>query len=342
MIIDNAAVRADRHIHARPFIVFIPCLADFNQRCRLSAANPLRFPGNADGSAADADLYEIGTRLRKEQKAFTIHHIACADLHTIAVLFANPLNGHPLPFGKPFRRINTEHICPCIDKKRHTLLIVAGIDTGAHDKTLFRIQHFIRIFTMRVIIFAENKTVKAAIFIKNGKGINLIIPDNIICFRKRDAEPGSDQLFKRRHKISNLLAAIHTAHTVITARYDPHQFPVRCTVLCNRHRGMPRLFLQRKDIRQRIHRSQIGITEYKTCLLCLYTRHHRRFVLRRLRAVNKRNAAVTRQFYRQPFTGNRLHDGGHQGNRQLNSRLLSFFELHQRRLKRNIRRNTFT
>ena len=70
---------------------------------------------------------------------------------------------------------------------------------------------------MRVIIFAENKTVKAAVFIKNGKGINLIIPDNIIGFGKCDAEPGSDQLFKRRHKIGNLLAAVHTAHTVITA-----------------------------------------------------------------------------------------------------------------------------
>ena len=195
---------------------------------------------------------------------------------------------------------------------------------------------------MRIVVLTENETVKASIFIQNRKGIDLIIPDNIIGFGKCDAEPGSDQLFKRRHKIGNLLAAVHTAHTVITARYDPHQFPVRCTVLCNRHRGMPRLFLQRKDIRQRIHRSQIGIAEYEPRFLRLHTSHHRRFVLRRLRTVNKRNAAVTRQFYRQPLTGNRLHDGGHHGNRQLNSGLLSFFELHQRRLKRNIRRNTFT
>ena len=70
---------------------------------------------------------------------------------------------------------------------------------------------------MRVIILAENETVKAAIFIKDGKGIDFIVPDNIIGFRKCDAEPGSDQLFKRRHKIGNLLAAVHTAHTVITA-----------------------------------------------------------------------------------------------------------------------------
>ena len=282
MIIDNAAVRADRHIHTRPFIVFIPCLTDFNQRCRLSTANPLRFPGNTDGTATDTDLYEIGACLRKKQKTFTIHHIACADLHAVAVLFANPLNGHPLPFGKPFRRINTEHICPCIDKKRHTLLIVAGIDTGAHDKTLLRIQHFIRILTMRIVVLTENETVKAAVFIQNRKGIDLIIPDNIIGFGKCDAKPGSDQLFKRRHKIGNLLAAVHTAHTVITARYDPHQFPVRCTVLCNRHGRMPRLCLQRKDIRQRIHRSQIGIAEYEPRLLCLYTGHHRRLILRRL------------------------------------------------------------
>ena len=342
MIIDNAAVRADRHIHARPFIVFIPCLADFDQRRRLPAANPLCFTSDADGTAADADLYEIGARLRKEQESFAIHHIACADLHTIAVLFTDPLNGHLLPFRKPFRRINTEHIRPRIDKERHTLRIVAGIDTGAHDKTLLRIQHFIWILTMRIVVLTENETVKASIFIQNRKGIDLIIPDNIIGFGKCDAEPGSDQLFKRRHKIGNLLAAVHTAHTVITARYDPHQFPVRCTVLCNRHGRMPRLCLQRKDIRQRIHRSQIGITEYEPRLLCLYTGHHRRLILWRLRAVNKRNTAVTRQFYLQPFNGNRLHDGGHHGNRQLNSGLLSFFELHQRRLKRNIRRNTFT
>ena len=86
VVIDDAAVRADRHIDTGGAVIFIAGGADLDESRSLTAADSLCLAGNADGAAADTDLDEIRARLGEEQEAVAVNDIARADLDGIAVL----------------------------------------------------------------------------------------------------------------------------------------------------------------------------------------------------------------------------------------------------------------
>ena len=59
IVVYNAAIRADRDVYTGFLVVFIARLGDFNGRSCLTAADALLLTGDADGAAADADLYKV-------------------------------------------------------------------------------------------------------------------------------------------------------------------------------------------------------------------------------------------------------------------------------------------
>ena len=86
MVEYNTAVRADGNVDARLFKVFIAGGAHLDERRGLAAADALGFAGDADGTAADANLYEVGPVFREEQKSVPVDDVARTDLYLIAVL----------------------------------------------------------------------------------------------------------------------------------------------------------------------------------------------------------------------------------------------------------------
>ena len=86
IVMHDPAVGTDGHIDPRLFIIFVPGFGYLDQRRSLSAADSLLLSGDTDGAAADTDLDEICSRVRKETESFRIHHISGSHLHRIAVL----------------------------------------------------------------------------------------------------------------------------------------------------------------------------------------------------------------------------------------------------------------
>src|SRR5699024_4477031 len=146
-----AAVRADRDIDAGLFIVFIAGFGNLNDSGGLAAADALGFAGDADRTAADADLDKVGPGFGKEEEPVAIHDIARADLDAVAVMRADPIDRAALPFAEPFGGIDAEHVHPGFDQGGHTLGIVAGVDAGADDIALVFVQQFVDVFLVAVV-----------------------------------------------------------------------------------------------------------------------------------------------------------------------------------------------
>ena len=97
VIVHDAAIRADGHVDTGLFEVLVTSLGDFDGRGSLATADALGLAGDADGTAADTDLDEVGASLGEEAEAFAIDNVAGTDFHIVAVVLAHPFDGHLLP-----------------------------------------------------------------------------------------------------------------------------------------------------------------------------------------------------------------------------------------------------
>ena len=182
VVVNNAAVGTDRHIDSRLLVVGVSGLCHLDQRGGLSPSDALLFTGNADCSAADSNLDKIRSGIGQETEAFRIHHVAGAHFYTLSVILPDIINGNFLPLGKAFRAVDAEHIRPCFQKCGNTLLIISGVDAGAHHVAFGAVDQLVLIFLMAVIILAEYQIHQPPFFIYKRKAVNLVFPDNIVGF----------------------------------------------------------------------------------------------------------------------------------------------------------------
>ena len=76
-------------------------------------------------------------------------------------------------------------IRPCFQKCGNTLLIISGVDAGAHHVAFGAVDQLVLIFLMAVIILAEYQIYQPPFFIYKRKAVNLVFPDNIVGFLLR-------------------------------------------------------------------------------------------------------------------------------------------------------------
>ena len=190
------------------------------------------------------------------------------------------------------------------------------------------------------VVLAEHEVQQAAVGVHNGQGVELMLPDDVVCFLQRRLRWRGDELFQRRHERADLLAAVHAGDAVIAARNDAEQAAVRRAVVRDGDGRIAVLRLERQNVRQCAVRRQVGRRDDKASLVVLDAGDHRRLGFNGLRAINKRQPAFLRQRDGQLIIGNGLHDRRHHGDIQRNGRLLALAEARQRRAERNIGRDT--
>ena len=156
IVVDNAAVRANRNVDAGLTEVVISRLRDLNNGRRLTSADALGLAGDADGAAADSNLHEIRTCLCEEKKTFAIHDVAGTDFDAVAVLSAYPGDGSLLPLRIAFGGVDAEHIDARLDQSRNAGLIVSRVDTGADNIRLVLVEELVHILLVAVVVLAEH------------------------------------------------------------------------------------------------------------------------------------------------------------------------------------------
>ena len=333
IVIDDAAIGADRNIDtglAEPFISRLRY--GLNSGC-LSAADALGFTGDADGAAADTDLDEVCTGLRQIVEAVFIDDVAGTDLDRVAVLGTDPVNRFLLPDRIAVRRVDDQNIDTSLDQSRYTFLIVTRIDAGTDDIALLIVEDLVRIFLVRIIVFAEHEIEQMIVFIHNRKLVQLVLPNDVVASRQIIAQMADNQLFARRHEFADRLIRIYMADAIVAARQHAQQPAVCRTIIGNSHRTVTSLIKKIQHLGNRRIRADIGITRNKASLIIFDTGDHGCLRRNRLRSVDEGYAAFFCQRNCKLIVRYRLHNRRNHRDVKLQRRFLSLAETDKRRLQ---------
>ncbi len=154
------------------------------------------------------------------------------------------------------------------------------------------------------------------VLVHDGEAVELVIPDDVVGFLEAGVGGRGDELFARRHELTDRGVHVHAGYAVIAARHEAEQFPVGACILGDGDGGEAVLLLERKHVRQRVLRREIGGARHKAGFVSLHAPNHLRLVLERLGAVNEGQAALLGQGNGERVIGDSLHDGGGHGDVQ--------------------------
>ena len=235
VVMNKAAIRADGDVNAGSLIIIVARCRNLDECGRLTAADALGLARYADRAAADADLNKVRAGLGEEEEAVCVNNVACADLYAVAVFFADEVDGLFLPAGEALGGVDAQNIRACLDQRRNSLGVVAAVYACADNIALVIVEDLVGIVLVLGVVLAENEVKQSACGVNYGQGIELVIPDNIVCFLERGALGSGDELFKRSHELGNACGKLHAGNAVIAAGDDTEKLAGSGSVLGDGH-----------------------------------------------------------------------------------------------------------
>ncbi len=119
-------------------------------------------------------LTKSAPQLARKQEALAVDNVACADLHLVAVVVADPVDGAGLPLAEALGGVDAEHIRASLDERGHALGIVAGVDTRADNVALVLVEQLVGVLLVGIIVLAENDALQVAVLVDEGRELILL------------------------------------------------------------------------------------------------------------------------------------------------------------------------
>ena len=326
VVVDDTAVGAHGHVDAGLLVVLVASAADIDQRGGLTTADTLGLAGNADGAAADTDLDEVGTAVGQKAEALGVDDVTGTDLDVLAVVSADPLDGALLPLAEALGRVNAQDVGTGLDKQRHALGIVAGVDTGADHVALIAVEQLVGVGLVAVVILAEDDAHEVIVVVDNGQSVELVVPDDVVGNLEADVLVAHDELLARGHELGDLLLVVIAAGAIVTAGDDAQELALGSAIVGDRHGGVAGLLLELDDLLHGHVGGQRGIGLNETSLVILNGLNHSSLGLGGLRTVNEGQATLGSERDAHVDARDGLHDGGNHGDVQGDCRLLTALE----------------
>ena len=323
VVVDDTAVRAHGHVDTGLLVVLVTGAADVDQRGGLAAADTLGLAGNADGTAADTDLDEVGAAIGQEAEALGVDDVTGTDLDVLAVVGADPLDSALLPLAEALGGVDAQNVGTSLDEQRHALGIVAGVDTSADHVALVAIEQLVGVGLVAVVVLAEDNAHEVIVVVDDGQGVKLVVPDDVVGNLEADVLVAHDELLTRGHELGDLRLVVIATRTIVTAGDDAQELTLGSAVVGDRHSGVTGLLLELDDLLHGHVGSQRGIGLNETGLVILDGLDHSGLGLGALGTVNKGQATLGSERDTHIDARDGLHDGGNHGDVQGDCRLLT-------------------
>ena len=191
---------------------------------------------------------------------------------------------------------------------------------------------------MRIVILAEHEKLEVLLVVDDWQRVNLVVPDDVVGLIEVEGIMTHDELLEGGHKLLDLAVLRVACGAVVTAGDDAEQLAVGSAVVGDSDCGIAGLCLQCNHISERVFGREVGVGNYKTCLVFLHLAHHLRLVVDGLRTVNERNAAVFGKRNRHIGIRHRLHNSRCERNVERERRCFALLVLDKRRLKVDVGR----
>ena len=323
VVVYDTAVGAHGHVDTGLLVVLVTGAADVDQCGGLATTDTLGLASDADGTAADTDLDEVGTAVGQEAEALGVDDVTGTDLDVLAVVGADPLDGALLPFAEALGRVDAQDIGTSLDEQRHALGIIAGIDTGADHVALVVIEQLVGVGLVAIVVLTENDAHQVIVVVDDGQGVELVVPDDVVGNLEADVLVAHDELLARGHELGDLLLVVIAAGAIVTAGNDTQELALGGAVVGDRHGGVAGLLLELDDLLHGHVGGQRGIGLNKAGLVILDGLDHGGLGLGGLRTVDEGQATLGSERDTHVDARDGLHDGGNHGDVQGDCRLLT-------------------
>ena len=104
---------------------------------------------------------------------------------------------------------------------------------------------------MAVVVLAEYHVDEVLLVVYERQGVELVVPDDVVCRLEAGVSRSGDELVERGHEFLDLDVAAHAGNAVVAAGDNAEQLPVSGTVIGNGDSRMPCFFFEFKNIRKR-------------------------------------------------------------------------------------------
>ena len=131
------------------------------------------------------------------------------------------------------------------------------------------VKYLVGIELMLGVVLAENKIHELAVIVNDGQRIQLMVPNDVVCFLEGGIPGGGNKFGKRSHKLADLGAHIHAAYAVVAARHDAYKLTVCSTVLGDGNGGKTVALFKLENVRQCLVGHDIGSGGNKAGLIIL-------------------------------------------------------------------------
>ena len=196
-----------------------------------------------------------------------------------------------------------------------------------------------RVCLVAVVVLAEYHVDEVLLVVYERQGVELVVPDDVVCGLEAGVRRGGDQLVERSHELLDLSLAAHAGYTVVAARYDAEQLAVCRAVIGDGHGGVAGALLEGQYLCKGGLRLYVGVGNDEAGLVALDAGYHSRFAFDRLRTVDEGNAALLRQCDRHAVIGYRLHDRRYHRDIGIQRRLFTLLEFYDRGAQAYVRRH---
>ena len=160
----------------------------------------------------------------------------------------------------------------------------------------------VRLPELFTVASAEYEAIQTAVLVEYRQGVDLVVPNDVVCFGKGEAVFSFDELVNRGHEVLDLFRSVHAADSVVTAGYDADHLAGRGAVFGDGDGGMTCLCLEGEDVSKSVFRRKVGVARNKSCFLSFNSGNHGCFIFRGLGSIDERNAAVSCEFNGHFFT----------------------------------------
>ena len=184
------------------------------------------------------------------------------------------------------------------------------------------VEHLEGIRLVLVVVLAEHQVLKVVVFVDERQRVELVVPDDVVCKLERSVLRRHDELLARCHDLRHLCIERHAGQAVIALGHDSQQLAMRLGTFGHGHRRMAGPLEQLDHLGQRHIGRQVGVGHHETRLVIFDAGDHGRLIFDRLRAVDEGHAAFGGKGDGHLVIRHRLHDCGHHGDVQADSRLL--------------------
>ena len=186
-------------------------------------------------------------RKRKPSRSTTLP----VDLDVVAVVLADPFDGHLLPVGEAFGGVDAQHVGAGLDQGGNALGVVAGVDACAHDVALLGVEHLERVVLVGIVVLTEGHVDQVVPVVDQRKAVELVVPDDVVGLFEGGLGGSHDELLARGHEVADLGVEGHAGQAVVALGHHAEQLAVGLAVVGDGHGGMARGLLELENLLKR-------------------------------------------------------------------------------------------